>query len=113
MTYNNPDAEDALEKVTMKLFATLGWETSNCYHENFGLLSLLGRETPTDVVLKPKLRAALEKLNPGISPLALETAVDELTKDRGTMSPARANQAVYGLLKDGIKVSYRRGGGEH
>ena len=82
MSHTNLDAEDALEKVTMKLFANLGWETLNCYQENFGPLSLLGRETPADVVLKPKLRAALENLNPGISPLALEIAVDELAKDR-------------------------------
>jgi hypothetical protein len=44
MSYVNPDSEDAaIEQPTIALFAELGWETLNCYHENFGPLSLLGR----------------------------------------------------------------------
>jgi len=112
VSYVNPDTEDAaIEQPTIALFAELGWETLNCYHENFGPLSLLGRDTPADAVLPVRLRASLEKLNPGISPLAIEIATEEMMKDRSAMSPARANQAMYKLLKDGIKVSYRRGEG--
>ena len=65
-----------------------------------------------DVVLPHRLHAAIEKLNPGVSTNAIEIAVQELTKDRRVMSPARANQAVYKLLKDGIKVSYKKGDDE-
>src|ERR1017187_9441100 len=109
MSYK-PDSEDAaIEQPTIALFAELGWETLNCYHENFGALSMLGRETMADVVLPNRLRAAIEKLNPGISPNAVEIAIGEATSSRGTLSPARANQAVYKLLKDGAKVTYRRG----
>jgi type I restriction enzyme R subunit len=109
MSYVNPDSEDAaIEQPTIALFAELGWETLNCYHENFGPLSLLGRETMADVVLPHRLRAAIEKLNPGVSPIATDIAVQELTKDRRVMSPAGANQAVYKILKDGIKVSYKK-----
>lgn len=110
MSHANPDSEDAaIEQPTIAVFAQLGWETLNCYHENFGPLSLFGRETMADVVLPNRLRAAIEKLNPAISPTAAEIAVQELTKDRSAMSPARANQAVYKLLRDGIKVSSKRG----
>jgi len=110
MSYANPDSEDAaIEQPTIALFAELGWETLNCYHENFGPLSPLGRETMADVVLPNRLKAAIEKLNPGLSPEAVEIAVQELTKDRSAMSPARANQAVYKLLKDGVKFSHKRG----
>ena len=109
MSYINPDSEDAaIEQPTIALFAELGWETLNCYHENFGPLSLLGRETMAEVVLPNRLRAAIEKLNPGVSPNAIEIAIQEVTKDRSAMSPARANQAVYRLLKDGVKVTYKR-----
>jgi|SRR3974377_1710155 len=109
----NPDSEDAaIEQPAIALFAELGWETLNCYHENFGPLSLLGRETPADVVLTSRLRAAVAKLNRDVSKNARENAVQEFTKDRGAMSPARANQAVYKLLKDGVKVSHKRGEGE-
>ena len=110
MSYANPDSEDAaIEQPTIGLFAELGWDTLNCYHENFGALSVLGRETMADVVLPHRLHSAIEKLNPGVSPNAIEIAVQELRKDRRVMSPARANQAVYKLLKDGIKVSYKKG----
>src|SRR5450432_2755588 len=108
MTYVDPDSEDAaVEQPTITLFAELGWETLNCYHENFGSLSLLGRETMAEVVLPHRLRAAVEKLNPGVSSNAIDSAVHDLIKDRSAMSPARANQAVYRILKDGVKVTYR------
>lgn len=113
MSHPNPDSEDAaIEQPTVALFGSLGWETLNCYHENFGPVSLLGRETSAEVVLPHRLHAAIEKLNPGVSPSAIEIAVQELTKDRSAMSPARANQAVYKLLRDGVKVSYKRGDDE-
>ena len=36
MSYVNPDSEDAaVEQPTIALFAELGWETLNCYHETF------------------------------------------------------------------------------
>jgi type I restriction enzyme R subunit len=112
MTYQ-PDSEDAaIEQPAIALFAELGWETLNCYHENFGPLSLLGRDTMAEAVLPNRLRPAIEKLNPGVSPNAIEIAIQEITKDRSAMSPARANQAVYKLLKDGVKVSYRPGDSE-
>ncbi|MGH9437048.1 MAG: type I restriction endonuclease subunit R, partial [Terriglobia bacterium] len=109
MSYCNPDSEDAaVEQPTIELFAELGWETLNCYHENFGPLSLLGRDTMADVLLPARLRPAIERLNPGMSPLAIDLALDELTKDRSTLSAAAANQAVYKLLKDGVKVRIKR-----
>src|SRR5580658_10296813 len=110
MSYSQPDSEDAgIEKPTIALFAELGWDTLNCYRETFGPSSPLGRETMADVVLPHRLNAAIEKLNPGVSPNAIEIAVQELTKDRGTLSPARANQAVYRILRDGVKVTYKKG----
>src|SRR5580658_746066 len=108
MSYFNPDSEDAaVEQPTIALFAELGWETVNCYHETFGPLSLLGRETMAEMVLPNRLRPALAKLNPGVSPTAIEIAIQELTKDRSTLSSARANQSVYQLLKNGVKLTYK------
>jgi type I restriction enzyme, R subunit len=110
VSYLNLDSEDAaIEQPTIALFAELGWDTLNYYHENFGPLSLLGRETMAEVVLSNRLKSAVEKLNPDISPNAIKLAVQELTKDRSAMSAARANQAVYRVLKDGVKVTYRKG----
>jgi type I restriction enzyme, R subunit len=113
MSYVSHDSEDsAIEKPTIALFAELGWETLNCYSENFGPLSVLGRETMAEVVLPNRLKPMIEKLNPGISPVAIDIAVEALTKDHSAMSPARANQEVYRLLKDGVKVAYKKGDDE-
>ena len=107
----NEYTEDALiEKPAIELFKKLDWKTRNCYYETFGPGGDLGRETPNEVVLVQRLRPALEKLNPGISKEAINLAIEELTRDRSTLSPANANREIYKLLKDGVKVSVRAGG---
>lgn len=103
----DPDSEDALERNTIRLFEELGWKSANCYHEVCGANSTLGRETTEQVVFECRLKAALEHLNPGVPPLSLDIAVTEITKDRSVLSPVRANEEIYKLLKDGVKVSYR------
>jgi type I restriction enzyme R subunit len=108
MTYLDPDSEGTLEANTIALFEELGWQTADCYRETFGPTSLLGRETSEQVVLERQLRAALPKLNPGITPMAIDLAVEELSKDRSVLSPVRANQEIYKLLRDGVKVPIRR-----
>ena len=98
--------EDQLvEQPAIGLFAELGWTTASASEETFGASGTLGRETKGEVVLVVRLRAALTKLNPTLPPEAIAAAVDELTRDRSTMLLEQANREVYGLLKDGIKVS--------
>ena len=56
-------SEDALiEQPAIALFRQLRWETANCYRETWrpGGGSL-GRETPAEVVLVRRLRAALAR----------------------------------------------------
>src|SRR5712692_3682224 len=108
MTRANPDAETALEQAAIACFQSLGWETANCYHETFGPESMLGRDNPGSGVLERRLRPALGTVNPGIAPVALEIAVENLTRGRSVLNPVRANAEIYKLLKDGIRVSYRR-----
>src|ERR1700689_5011902 len=98
--------EDQLvEQPAIALFAELGWQTVSALEETFGAGGTLGRDTKGDVVLVPRLRAALARLNPELPPEAIATAVDELTRDRSAMILAAANREVYLLLKDGILVS--------
>ena len=98
--------EDQLvEQPAIGLFAELGWTTVLALEEVFGAGGTLGRETPGEVVLVSRLRAALARLNPALPPEAITAAVDELTRDRSAMSLEAANREVYLLLKEGIKVS--------
>ncbi len=98
--------EDRLvEQPAIGLFAELGWQTVSAMEEVFGPSGTLRRETSGEVVLAPRLRAALEKLNPKFPLEAIASALDELTRDRSAMTLAGANREVCELLKDGVKVS--------
>ncbi len=96
-------SENALvEQPAIALFANLGYETAKCFDEQFGgSVSTLGRETTSEVILIPRLRAALERLNPDVRRAVIDGAIQELARDRSALSPAHANQDVYKLLKDG------------
>lgn len=97
--------EDQLvEQPAIQLFSELGWETGNLYQEWASGSSSEGRETDHDVVLVHRLRVALQKLNTALPENAFDQAIEELTRDRSKMIPVNANQEVYKLLKDGVKV---------
>jgi type I restriction enzyme R subunit len=106
--------EDQLvEQPAIGLFAELGWKTVSAMEEVFGKDGTLGRETPGEVVLASRLRAALERLNPALPPESVTAALEELTIDRSAMLLEHANREVYQLVKEGIKVSLpdrQRGG---
>jgi type I restriction enzyme R subunit len=98
--------EDQLvEQPAIGLFAALGWQTVSAMEETFGTGGTLGREAKGEVVLTDRLRAALTRLNAGLPAEAIQTAIDELARDRSAMSLEAANREVYRLLKDGIPVS--------
>src|SRR2546425_2140310 len=104
--------ETLVEKPAIELFHELGWETKNCFSEAFGPGGTLGRDSPSEVVLVSRLRAALERLNPDLPVDAIDAAIDELTRDRGAMGGAQANKEIYQLLKNGIRVSVKEGNQE-
>jgi type I restriction enzyme, R subunit len=87
----HPYTEDQLVgQPAIGLFAALGWQTVSAMEETFGAGGSLGRETRGEVVLVGRLRAALGKLNPELPPEAINTAIDELTRDRsGGQKPER------------------------
>src|SRR3989338_1204747 len=102
-----PDfSEDSLENSIIGIFESLGWQSQNCFEEIFGEDGTLGRDTSADVVLVKKLRPKLEEFNPDKPDEAIDQAIAELTRNRSMLSTFSANQEVYKLLKDGVKVEY-------
>ena len=100
--------DELIEQPAIALFGQLKWETANCYYEfEQAGGNPLGRETASEVVLVRRLRAALEKLNPKVPAEAITQAIEEITRDRSRMHPAAANQEIYRLLKEGVKVKGR------
>ena len=115
MTPTAPDAEDTLEQATAALFAELGWQTVNAYHEVYAELTAptepggvyLGRRTRSEVILHARLLNALALLNPGLPPEAYDQAIEEITRDRSALTLVDANRDVYALLKSGLPVTFR------
>jgi len=105
---NSEYGENALvEAPAIALLASLGWQTANLYHEVFGVDGTEGREAEHEVILKRRLRAALERLNPDLPADAYTQAVDELTRDRSKQVAVNANRDLYTLLRDRVKVEIR------
>ncbi len=95
-------SEDSLvERPAIHLFAEMGWQTVSALEELFGVGGTLGRDTKGKTVLDPRLRIALEQLNPSLSPETIPQAIDQLTRDCSALSLATANWGAYCFLKDG------------
>lgn len=101
-----PYSEDVLiEQPAIELFKSLGYEHENGFYEQIGESGTLGRVTQSEVVLKNRLKDALVRINPEIPANIINLALEDLTKDRTTLNPIVANQEIYKMIKDGIKVS--------
>ncbi len=98
-----------VEKPTLAMLEQLGYEIGDGYTEHFGAEHVqqggIGRDDQSQVVLQHRLRPKLAELNRDLPQTALDAALDELTRDRSTMEPTRANEEVWRLLRDGAKVT--------
>jgi type I restriction enzyme R subunit len=104
---NDYSESTLVEQPAIELFQSLGYEHQNCFNEKFGETGTLGKETPSDVVLVPRLKSALFRLNPDLPEEAVDLAIDGLTRDRSSLNPVIANREVYRMLKDGLNVRIR------
>ncbi len=99
--------ESHIEEADIQFFELmLGYEHINAWEKK-----LVGRERLKDVVLIDRLKSMLTKLNPEIPEESINYAVTELTKSRATLTPVMANKEVYGLIKDGILVTFQNNAG--
>lgn len=94
-----------VELPAIELLRTLGWTHANLYLERVGEKGTEGRESEHQVVLVHRLRSALEQLNPNLHDDAYGHALEQITRDRSNQLAANANQEVYDLIKDGVKVT--------
>lgn len=112
--YSDYSEDSLVEKSAILEFKKLGYIHLNCFNEKVELdgKGTLGRKTKSEVLLFQKLREAIKKLNPDICDEAEEQAIQELAKDRSRLSSVKANQEVYSLIKNGVKVKVRNKKGE-
>lgn len=115
MAYTDINSEDRLVQAAFAehLERVLGWDSAYAWNqESFGPDGSLGRTSEREVVLMRDLRAALGRLNPGLPPAALESAVTQLTQHDHARSLLQHNQTFHKLLRDGVPVSYRDAAGQ-
>ncbi len=93
-----------VERPAIELLESLGWTHADLYAERLGVDGTEGRESESQVVLVRRLRAALERLNPGLPGDAYDQAIEEIARDRSKQIAVNANREVYRLLKDGVRV---------
>jgi hypothetical protein len=66
-----------------------------------------GRDSRREVVLPRRLRAALERLNPGLPAVAIEAAIEQLTENARRCCRPTPTARVHRLLLGGVKVTFQ------
>lgn len=103
--------EDDVERAALEWFARLGWQTLHGSYLGPDGPQQNGQEPRADwrgVVLRPRLMAALAKLNPGLPQSALEQAARQIIADE-SQDPLENNRRFLKLLRDGVDVEVRDG----
>ena len=91
----------------------LGWDSVYAYNtETFGQEGTLGRKDDREVVLTRYLYLKLMEFNPGLPDDAYRDAVSQIVETSASQTLLAANREKYGLLKDGVQVSFRNDRGE-
>jgi type I restriction enzyme R subunit len=91
----------------------LGWESVYAYNtETFGQEGTLGRKDDREVLLTRYLYLKLMEFNPGLPDDAYRDAVRQIVETSATQTMLAANREKYGIVKDGVQVSFRNDRGE-
>jgi len=103
-------AESAVEEVCLDLFAELGW--SVLYGPEIGPRELAEeRASYSDVLLEGRLRAAVGRLNPGLSAGEVSEVVATFRRPESADLKAE-NWRAYSMLTRGVPFERRLPGGE-
>ena len=106
--------ESAIEDFAIKLFERLGYAYVHA-PDIAPDSDTPERSRYDDVFLTPRLEQALRRINPGIAPDVLQTALKEVQRQVGAdcNAPLLANnEAFHRLLTEGVNVSYQQEGNE-
>ncbi len=106
--------DELVEQSAIKVLRdNLKYDYMYCFDEWKTGKSPLGRETKSNVILIPRFKKAIDKLNPELPEEAKQHAINELLNDRSRLSLVKANQEIYKLIKNGIKVNFLNEKGEY
>ena len=102
--------EENVEEIALGWLCDLGWKIA--YGADIAPDTLgAERKDYNEVILKQRLRNALEKLNPNLSEEALEDAFHKLCQPQGS-TLEMCNQSFHQMVTDGVTVEYQTDDGE-
>ena len=91
----------------------LGWDVAYAYNtEVLGADGSFGRRSYQEILLTRDFRAALQRLNPWVTPAQLDEAQRTMESRLSTASLLQINEEKYNLIRDGIPVTVKRPGGK-
>lgn len=94
------------------LQSELGWEVCFAYNtEVLGENGIFGRTSYKEILLTRYFRAALQTLNPWITPTQMDEAQRKMEGILSTASLMQINEEKYTLIRNGIPVTVRKSGG--
>jgi len=105
----NDYSEDVMiqQSAAALLEKELGWTSINAFKETEDNPCLTGRGSFAEVALKADVRAALERLNPGLPEAAYADALKQVVEVDYAKTLVAINQDKYALLRDGVLVSFK------
>ncbi|MBA7610498.1 hypothetical protein ES703_17706 [subsurface metagenome] len=97
-------SEENLEQLSVDELTKLHYQSVDLRVEFYPNVELYQRETRSDVVFKETFQEMLLQLNE-IPDTAVDRAIEEIIRDRSSLSFVNANKELYNYLKNGVKVT--------
>jgi type I restriction enzyme R subunit len=111
MTLHNL-SENNLESEAVNKILELGhYKSLNAYNEKFGSDGTFGRKTTEEIILSHNLKKSLQNLNPNLPNEAIDNAFYALCEGKSALSPVKANEFFYKLIKEGVVVAFKDNNG--
>lgn len=93
-------SEDQIEKASIRILVEqLGYRHLDCMDND-----LTGRESESEVIIKPILKERLKRINKDIPESSIEDAFNQLTKNILPLLTVTSNNEMYRIIKNGIQV---------
>lgn len=114
MTPNDYSEDKLIQQSTAEFMEhELGWKSVFAFgKEVLGENGTLGRTSEREVLLRPRFKAALKRLNPWMSKKQLEEALLKMTEHVSSASLMQINEQKYRYIRDGIPVTVYKPNGE-
>lgn len=114
MTPNDYSEDKLIQQSTAEFMEhELGWKSVFAFgKEVLGENGTLGRTSEHEVLLRPRFKAALKRLNPWMSEKQLEEALLRMTEHVSSASLMQINEQKYRYIRDGIPVTVYKPNGE-